>query len=338
MASEHLPVTVILPTLNEQAFILECLDSLQRQDYPAIVEILVVDGGSTDGTQAIVRAVSGPIRLIDNPEMTVAAAMNLGIANCGTGVFVRVDCHSLYADDYVSRSVETFLTTGATVVGGPMRPEGTTAFGNAVAAVTTSRFGIGNGKFHYGTELEEVDTVYLGIFDKQAVIEVGGYDQETFHVAGEDQELNFRLRRAGGRIVLDPQIRSIYFPRDHPRALARQYRNYGLCKASTLKKHRTLPYWRPLVPAGMVAGSISWSLMFAARRRPSIALVPYLLYGVGATVVATGLSRRSKPASFTNCLMALAICQWSYGIGFLEGMIRIVTKKPFDSRPREGRR
>ncbi len=336
--NDVLPVTIILPTLNERAFIRDCLDTLLRQDYSGIVEILVVDGGSTDGTQDIIATVEGPIRLIDNPKMTAAAAMNLGIKNCSTGVFVRVDCHTLYAPDYVSKSVESFTSSGATVVGGPMRPEGANPFGRAVAAVTTSPFGIGNGKFHYGTQLEEVETVYLGIFDKQAVIDVGGYDEQELQWAAEDQELNFRIRRAGGRILLDPAIRSVYFPRDNPRSLARQYRNYGLCKASTLKKHRTLPYWRPLVPTGMVAGSISWSLMLAARRRPSIALVPYLLYGVGATVVATGLSRRSKPASFTNCLMALAICQWSYGIGFLEGMIRIVTKQPFDSRPREGRR
>jgi succinoglycan biosynthesis protein ExoA len=336
--NDVLPVTIILPTLNERAFIRDCLDTLLSQDYSGIVEILVVDGGSTDGTQEIIAAVEGPIRLIDNPKMTAAAAMNLGIENCSTGVFVRVDCHTLYASDYVSKSVESFTSSGATVVGGPMRPEGANPFGRAVAAVTTSPFGIGNGRFHYAEELTEVETVYLGIFDKQFVIDVGGYDDVNLQWASEDQELNFRIRQAGGRILLNPAIRSVYFPRDSPRALARQYHNYGLCKASTLKKHRTLPYWRPLVPAGMVAGSISWSLMFAARRRPSIALVPYLLYGVGATVVATGLSRRSKPASFTNCLMALAICQWSYGIGFLEGMIRIVTKKPFDSRPREGRR
>jgi succinoglycan biosynthesis protein ExoA len=336
--NDVLPVTIILPTLNERDFIRGCLESLLRQTHQNIVEILVIDGGSTDGTQDLARRVDGPIRVIHNPKMTAAAAMNLGIANCSTEVFVRVDCHSLYVDDYVSRSVQTFLATGATVVGGPMRAQGTNPFGEAVATVTSSPFGIGNGKFHYANELTEVETVYLGIFDKRAVLGVGGYDEDALQWAAEDQELNFRLRRAGGRVLLDPAIRSVYFPRDNPRALARQYRNYGLCKASTLKKHRTLPYWRPLVPAGMVAGSISWSLMFAARRRPSIALVPYLLYGVGATVVATGLSRRSKPASFTNCLMALAICQWSYGIGFLEGMIRIVTKQPFDSRPREGRR
>lgn len=335
--TDPLPVTIIVPTLNERDFVRDCIDSLLGQDHPAIVEILVVDGGSTDGTQDIVRSYGGIVRLLDNPRMTAAAAMNVGIAVCTTDAYVRIDCHTRYESDYVRRSVEAFEASGATVVGGPMRPEGSTPFGRAVAVVTTTPFGIGNGTFHYGEEVAEVETVYLGIFDKRAVLAVGGYD-EGLQWASEDQELNFRLRRAGGRILLDPSIRSTYVPRASPRALARQYHNYGLCKASTLAKHRTLPYWRPLAPAAMVGGSAVWAVVALVRRRWGVALFPFLLYAVGAGGIARRLARRESGVSTWNAFAALSIVHWTYGAGFLRGLGRIVSGRPFDVRPRGGRR
>ena len=335
--TDPLPVTVIIPALDERDHVADCLDSMLAQDHPAIVEIMVIDGGSTDGTREIVREYAPAVRLIDNPRTTAAAAMNIGIAECTTDVFVRIDCHSRYAPDYVRRSVDAFLSTGATVVGGPMRPEGTTPFGRAVAVVTTSPFGIGNGRFHYGEEVAEVDTVYLGTFDRRAVLAVGGYDEVDLQWAAEDQELNYRLRRAGGRIVLDPAIRSVYVPRGTPSALARQFHNYGMCKASTLKKHRTLPYWRPLAPAGMVAASVAWVLVAIARRRPTRALVPFAVHALGAAVVASRLARDRPEASRGRVFAALTIIHWSYGAGFLRGLGRIATGRRFDARPRRRR-
>ncbi len=214
----------------------------------------MVDGGSTDGTREIVAGVGDPVRLVDNPRVTAAAAMNVGLAAARNHLIVRADAHTLYADDYVARSVAARRQSGADWVGGPMRAVGTTNFGRAVAAVTSSPFGVGPGRFHYATEATDVETVYLGVFDRRIVEEVGGYDETDLQWAAEDQELAYRLRRAGRRIRVDPSIRSWYFPRQTPEALWRQYVNYGMCKASTLAKHRTLPYWRPLAPAIMVAG------------------------------------------------------------------------------------
>src|SRR5206468_499009 len=130
-------VSVVLPTLNERAFIRDCLDSLLAQDYPALTEILVCDGGSTDGTRELVKVAPSPVALLDNPRVTAAAAMNVGIAAAGGEVVCRADAHTLYAPDYVSRCVAVLLETGADNVGGRMVPVGTTAFGRAVAAVTS---------------------------------------------------------------------------------------------------------------------------------------------------------------------------------------------------------
>ena len=331
------PITIILPTLNERSHIRDCLDSLKKQDYLNIVEILVVDGGSSDGTQEIVTADGGIVRLVNNPRMTAAAAMNIGIKESTTDVYVRVDAHTLYATDYVSRSVATYDESKAQVVGGPMRPTGTNPFGRAVAAVTSSPLGVGPGRFHYSEKLEEVETVYLGIFDAEFVQNVGGYDETNLQWASEDQELNYRIRRAGGKILLDPNIRSTYFPRDTPRALARQYHNYGMCKASTLAKHKRLPYLRPMVPAIMVAAFFMWvALMLLIG---NVLLLPLPLIAYLAAVLIIGF-KMSKVRGVTphRVAIAMAICHWCYGFGFWRGVGRIVTFRKFDLRPKSGRR
>jgi glycosyltransferase involved in cell wall biosynthesis len=330
------PVSIVLPTLNERAYVTDCLDSLLAQDHPAVDEVLVVDGGSDDGTRELVAARGGIVRLVDNPGVTAAAAMNVGLAEASNDLIVRADAHTLYATDYVSRCVEVLEESGADVVGGPMRAVGRTAFGRAVAAVTSSPFGVGPGRFHYSEEATDVETVYLGAYDRAVVLEVGGYDAEGIQWAAEDQELNFRLRRQGRRIRLDPSIRSQYFPRQTPRALWRQYRNYGLCKASTLKKHKTLPYWRPLAPAGLVAATGTAFVIGLLARRPALAAVPVMAYGVAAGVVALRLSDRPGVAPHRS-LAAMAICHWGYGLGFWAGVARILTGRPFDARPRGAR-
>ncbi|MDH3707888.1 MAG: glycosyltransferase family 2 protein, partial [Acidimicrobiia bacterium] len=248
-------VSIVLPTHTEIGFIRDCLDSILAQDYPAIVEVLVVDGGSQDGTRDVVADATDPIRLVDNPRVTAAAAMNIGIDEAVGDVIVRMDAHALYAPDYVRRCIEVLVETGAANVGGLMRPLGVSAFGRAVAAATSTPWGVGPGAFHYADERRDVDTVFLGCYWRSALIELGGYDEENLQWAAEDHELNFRLTQKGGRITLDPLIRSVYFPRSSPAGLSRQYRNYGIGKMSTLWKHRRLPTWRPLVPAALVVSS-----------------------------------------------------------------------------------
>ncbi len=329
-------VSIILPTLNERPFIRDCLDSLLNQDYRAIAAILVVDGGSSDGTRAIAAQSGHPVRVVDNPGVTAAAAMNVGLAASPTDLVVRADAHTLYERDYVSRSVETHLASGADWVGGPMRAVGRNMFGRAVAAVTTSRAGVGPGRFHYARTAQDVETVYLGLFDRRIVWEVGGYDQTALQWAAEDQELAFRLRRARRRIRLDPRIRSWYFPRDTPHALWRQYYNYGICKASTLRKHRTLPYWRPMAPALLVAAAAAGLLAAVVTKRRIPAVFVPTAWAMGASGVALALSDEPGVAPH-RALGALAICHWSYGLGFWEGVGRIVLGRPFDTRPR-GRR
>ena len=320
-------VSVVLPTLNERAFIRDCLDSLLHQDYP-VGQILVVDGGSTDGTRAIVASSSPRVRLLDNPRVTAAAAMNVGIAAATGDVVCRADAHALYATDYVRQCVAALAETGADNVGGAMRAVGTTAFGRAVAAVTSSPFGVGPGRFHYSDETEEVDTVYLGCWRRSTLERLGGYDESSLQWAAEDHELNFRLRRAGGRILLSSRIRSVYFPRETPRALRRQYFNYGVTKASTLAKHRALPTWRPLGPAGLVAVTGAALVTTRGWRRVAIPIV----HGLACAGVAARLSRDPGVAPH-RALAVLETCHWAYGLGFWTGLARVVSGRGFETRP-----
>jgi glycosyltransferase involved in cell wall biosynthesis len=319
----------VLPALNERRYIRDCLDSLARQDYQDLVEILVVDGGSTDGTAAIAAAVDPRVRVVENPSVTAASGMNVGIAEATGDVVCRADAHTIYAADYVSRCVGALLEAGAVNAGGPMRAVGTTNFGRAVAAVTSSAFAVGPGRFHLSERREDdVDTVYLGTFPRDVLRHVGGYDDRTLQWAAEDHELNFRLRQDGGRIVLDPSIVSWYFPRDTPRALMRQYHNYGMGKASTLAKHRRLPTWRPLAPAALVLGVLV--LIVTARWRAALALL-----ALHAGFCAAGAKAVSDDPGVAphRAFAAVEICHWSYGLGVWRGFGRWASGRGFTSRP-----
>ncbi len=323
------PVSILLPVLNERHYLRDCLDSLARQDYPNILEVLVLDGASSDGSVAIATCSGDPrVRVVENPRVTAAAAMNVGIEVAKGQIICRADAHTLYAPDYVRRCVMTLLETGAENVGGPMRAVGTTNFGRAVASATSSRWGIGPGVFHYAERRVEVDTVYLGCWWRATLDDLGGYDETLLQWAAEDQELNFRIRNAGGRVIVDPGIRSWYFPRETPRALARQYRNYGLAKASTLAKHGRLPTWRPLAPAALVLASVTAATVGRRWRRVAIPVSHGLL--CAAVALRSGDDPGVAPH---RVFAAFEICHWSYGVGFWAGVWRFVTGQGFDSRP-----
>jgi succinoglycan biosynthesis protein ExoA len=277
-------VTVVMPVRNEEAFIARSLGAVVEQDYPRErLEILVVDGCSTDGTVGIVRSMCDRhpgIRVLENPRRVQAAALNRGIEAARGEIVVRVDGHSFIASDYVSRCVDLLLSGRADNVGGRMRPEAQGLVGRAIALATSSRFGLGNSKFHYSDEEQYVDTVYLGAYRRETLERIGRYDELVD--VNEDYELNYRLRRAGGRILLSPRIRSTYRPRDSLHALGAQYLRYGRWKGRILREHPGSLVWRQVVPPLMVATFVLAGLA-AAAWAPALAV---LLAAVGTYAVA----------------------------------------------------
>ena len=261
-------VSVVIPTRDEQGTIAACLEAVLRQEYPAgRMEVLVVDGRSRDRTRALVAELAaadkaGRVRLLDNPRLVTPAALNIGIRAARGAVIARVDGHTVIAPDYLRRCVEALTETGADNVGGLMRPRGHGYVGGCVALATTSRFGVGDARFHYDERGGAVDTVYLGCFRRAIFERVGLFDESL--VRNQDDELNDRIVAAGGRIWLDPRIRSTYHNRGSLRALWRQYYQYGYWKVRVLRRHPHARRPRHLAPAALVAGLAGTAALEAA--------------------------------------------------------------------------
>jgi glycosyltransferase involved in cell wall biosynthesis len=247
-------VSVVIPMRNEAGHVAPCLEAVLAQEYPRDhMEVIVVDGESDDDTATIARAAAqrdARVRVLSNPGRIVPTAMNIGIRAARGEIISRVDGHTRIAADYVRVGVETLRRTGADNVGGPMRAVGGGLFGDAVATATSSRFGIGS-YFHFGTSERAVDTVYMGMWPRRVFERVGLFDEEL--VRNQDDELSYRIRKEGGRIVLTPAMRSWYQNRQSIRHLTRQYFQYGLWKIRVLQKHPRQMSWRHFVPPAFVA-------------------------------------------------------------------------------------
>jgi len=268
-------VSVLMPVRNEASWIARSLGAVLCQDYPRDrLEVLVIDGASDDQTRQVVRSVAGAerVRMLDNPQRLQAAGLNIGLRQARGEIIVRVDGHTIIAPDYVRICVATLQTTSAANVGGRMDPVGVTATGQAIALATTSRFGVPTA-FHTSLHAQETDTVYLGAWPRAVLERLGGFDERLS--ANEDYELNYRIRRAGGRIVLTPALRSAYYCRNTFTTLARQYVEYGRGKARMLKRHPRSLRPRQLVAPAFVAALILGLLgaRVRAARAPWLALL-----------------------------------------------------------------
>lgn len=321
MADQPL-ITVIMPVRDEAGFIADAVGSVVSQDYPAaLLEVLVVDGRSTDDTRARVRAIADPrVRILDNPAGIVPTAMNIGLAEARGTVIVRVDGHCTLPPGYLRACVDLLERTGADCVGGVIVTEGTTPTARAIAVAQSSRFGVGNAAFRTGRATAgPVDTLAFGAYRRAVFDTIGAFDEEL--VRNQDDELNLRLIRAGGSIWLDPALRSMYASRATLAGLWSQYFGYGLYKVRVAQKHRTLPSVRSVVPALfllVVLGATVASIVTRDRRPVLAVLVPY---GV-ATAAATAVITRDNRAAAPVVPAALVCLHVGYGAGTWCGVWR----------------
>jgi succinoglycan biosynthesis protein ExoA len=319
-------VTIIMPVRNESACMWEGLTAIVEQDYSlARMEVLIADGMSMDNTRSIIHdfAVRYPqlqLHILDNPGKIVPTGMNAALCEAKGEIVVRVDGHTILAPDYIRQCVETLQRTGADNAGGRMNSTSSNAFGEVVALATSMSFGIGDGHFHYSNEEEWVDTVYMGAWPRPVFKKIGLFDEEL--VRDQDDEFNYRLRAAGGGILLSPKIKSQYVVRGTPGALWRQYYQYGYWKVRVLQKHPRQMSARQFVPPAFVLSLLA-SGMFAisAPLRALSLLVPSLYVVANATASLRAASRNGWKY-FVLLPVVFSILHLSYGLGFLVGLVK----------------
>ena len=242
-------VSVILPILNEERDLSECISAILQQKYDGKFEVILALGPSTDNTNQIAKSLAqsdSRIKLVDNPTGKTAAALNLAIAAASFEIICRIDGHAEISDTYIKTAVEIMDQTGAVNVGGLMNAAAESGFQSVVARAMRSRIGVGASKFHTGGEAGAADTVYLGTFKKSAILQAGGFDEK--YIRAQDWELNHRLRLNGGVIWFDPKLVVTYRPRDTFGKLAKQYFEYGRWRRAVSRKHQGTVNYRYLAP------------------------------------------------------------------------------------------
>jgi glycosyltransferase involved in cell wall biosynthesis len=319
-------VSIVVPCRNEEAYLARCLDSILAGDYPRDqLEVLVVNGGSTDRTAEVLArfAATHPgIVALENPRGTTPAALNLGIRAASGGIIVRMDAHVLYPPDYVRRLVAGLEESGADNVGGVLEtvPAEDTPTARAIALGISHRFGVGNSHFRIGVdERREVDTVPFGCFRREVFERIGLFDEEL--IRNQDDEFNFRIITQGGRVLLLPDVCCRYFARRSLDQLARMYYQYGYFKPLVARKVGRVMTVRQLVPALLVA-ALSASAALAIWL-PS-ARVVFALVAASYLSLVLVCSAAAIRTHGIRCGAALAAVfptlHFSYGAGFLLGI------------------
>ncbi len=328
-------VTIIMPVRNEANYIYKSLQAVLQQDYPVEqVEILVIDGMSTDETRAIVADMQQKcpnIFLLDNPGKIAPTALNIGLQKAQGEIIVRVDGHCVIQPDYVRQCVHFLTNENVDGVGGPMETIGETLTAQAIALAMSSPFGVGGSAFRTVKDRKMlVDTVAFPAYKKATIRKAGLFDEEL--IRNQDDEYNYRLREMGGTILMTPEIRSRYYSRGNLKSLWKQYFQYGFWKVRVMQKHPHQMSLRQFVPPLFVASILIFTVssLFSkiARFFLGLILALYTLANLSASLITAS---KKGWGYFRYLPLIYAILHFSYGFGFLKGLAR------FSSRWKAGR-
>lgn len=320
-------VSVVIPCRNEARFLPRCLDSILSGDYPADrMEVLAVDGSSSDGTRECIRSYAqrdGRVRLVENPQGTTPAALNRGIEAAHGDVIARVDAHAAVAREYFSRAVAHLETSGADNVGGTMRTlaQEDGPWAGAIVAALTHPFGVGNSYFRIGSgDPRWVDTVFGGCWRRQVFERVGRFNPELLR--SQDLEFSLRLKAAGGRTLLAPDVRSDYYARARLGSFRRNNFLNGQWAILAFAYSPVIPVsLRHAIPLLLVLAVGAGAALLPWSRWPLAAvLLPYAAANLGATAhVAVTRRRIGYLARMPAAFGALHL---GYGLGSVYGLIR----------------
>lgn len=342
-------VSVIIPCLNEEAYIGQCLDSIVINDYPKDrLEILIVDGISRDKTRKIVEAyipLYPFIRLLDNRKKSAPAALNIGIKHSKGEIIVRMDAHSTYEKYYISKCVSYLNDYDADNVGGIWItvPRNNSLFAQAIAFSLSHRFGVGNAHYRIGQSKMPawVDTVPFGCFRRSIFDKIGLFDENL--PRDEDIEFNNRLRNSGGKILLVPEITINYYARSNFQSMCKHIFDNGLKITYPLKIDRMIFSCRHLIPLIFVSSLlISFGLWHLSNLLGFLEFLGNLssllfmfiigLYFLSNSYFSLQIARREKDVRLLFLMpIIFTTLHFTYGFGSIWGLIRtILSKKKLD--------
>lgn len=314
-------ISFIMPVLNEEQHLATAVSSIfDQKDLPkGQVEVILALGPSTDNTNKVAESLKTqfPVQIVENPTGKTPAGLNLAIKAAKNQVIVRVDAHSQLSPDYTKLAIQILNETKAANVGGVMKAVGETALQQAIAWAYGSRFGLGGGSYHVGGLAGPNDSVYLGVFRKDILEKLGGFNEKM--IRGQDWELNLRIRNSGELVYFDPRLEVTYYPRASLGALAKQFFDTGAWRAELTRSHiakANLRYFAP--PTAVLSISLGLGL-YLLGFGGFLGLVPLSLYALGLLVAATtakGLSLSGR----LNILTALPTMHFCWGIGFISGL------------------
>jgi len=306
-------VSVVLPVLNEERHLRAAVASVLNQGYGGELEVVLALGPSTDRTDAVaaeLAAADPRVRSVPNPTGRTPEGLNLAVAASRYPIVARVDGHAELPPGYLATAVTLLREHGADNVGGIMSAEGITRLEQAVATAMTSKFGVGNARFHVGGDEGPADTVYLGVFRRSALVRVGGYD-EGFSRA-QDWEMNYRIRATGGLVWFAPSLRVAYRPRGSLLKLARQYFNYGRWRREVMRRHPESVNLRYLAPPLALLGIVAGVVLGAIGFWPG-----YLLPAVYVTAVLIASCVEASWRTVSVLPLVFMVMHLSWGLGFL---------------------
>lgn len=323
-------VSILVPIRNEKPYLQRCLQAVLAQDYPSNrLEVLIADGLSTDGTRSLVQAFQSEhpfIQFFENPGKIVPTGLNILIPKAKGDILIRVDGHCVIAPDYVTNCVRHLQADGTDGVGGPMKTIGEDLTSEITALAMSSTFGVGNSSFRTQVgQTKLADTVPFPAYTSAIIKKVGLYDEEL--VRNQDDEYNYRIREADGKILLAADVQSTYFSRGSFSKLWRQYFQYGFWKVRVLQKHPRQMSLRQFVPPLFVLALLISLVLAPALPRGWLVLAGLLALYLFANILASILTGRGHPLSLTASLpLAFTILHVSYGLGFLIGLVKFANR------------
>jgi len=307
-------VSVILPILNEERDLANCISAILQQNYSGDIEVILALGPSKDKTNQIAQqlaAADSRVKLVNNPTGQTAVGLNLAIASASYEIICRIDGHSEVSNTYIKTAVEIMQQQGAVNVGGLMYADSNQGLQRVIALAMRSKLGVGPSKFHTGGKAGATDTVYLGTFKKSAILAAGGFDER--YIRAQDWELNHRLREKGGLIWFDPKLVVTYRPRNTFTKLAKQYFQYGRWRRAISRQHKGTINYRYLAPPVAVLINI-FSLLLAILVN-QVFITPLLTYL--ALIFIGGFFIGKKLIDRFLMPLVLIVMHFSWGIGFI---------------------